>query len=188
MKQLITVLSVWLVATLSICFTAQDMFCGGKERWSVKILADKKASSIDTNAIVTTVDRMINLKRPTILLQDKRDSKECKTYQIDCKIREYKEEDDGDYHLVLMDLKDTTKTIIGEIADYSCPRVASSTFFKYFLDSRSEFEINISKGNRVKYAVYRITGVCFFDKIHGQLGVAPNGIELHPIIKFQKLK
>ena len=29
-----------------------------------------------------------------------------------------------------------------------------------------------------------LTGVGFFDVIHGQTGVAPNGIELHPILSF----
>ena len=28
----------------------------------------------------------------------------------------------------------------------------------------------------------RITGVGFFDYLHGQRGVAPNGIELHPVL------
>jgi len=30
-----------------------------------------------------------------------------------------------------------------------------------------------------------ITGVAFFDVIHGQRGVAPNGIELHPVLSFK---
>ena len=30
----------------------------------------------------------------------------------------------------------------------------------------------------------RITGVGFFDYLHGQRGVAPNGIELHPVVEF----
>lgn len=29
-----------------------------------------------------------------------------------------------------------------------------------------------------------VTGVGFFDVIHGQTGVAPNGIELHPVVSF----
>jgi hypothetical protein len=29
-----------------------------------------------------------------------------------------------------------------------------------------------------------ITGVAFFDKLHGQTGVAPNGIELHPVLSI----
>jgi hypothetical protein len=30
----------------------------------------------------------------------------------------------------------------------------------------------------------RVTGVAFFDFDHGQTGVAPNAIELHPILRF----
>ena len=30
-----------------------------------------------------------------------------------------------------------------------------------------------------------ITGLAFFDVIHGQRGVAPNGIELHPVLSFK---
>jgi hypothetical protein len=29
-----------------------------------------------------------------------------------------------------------------------------------------------------------VSGVGFFDRIHGQRGVAPNGIELHPVLAF----
>ena len=29
-----------------------------------------------------------------------------------------------------------------------------------------------------------IRGVGFFDFLHGQTGVAPNGIELHPVLRF----
>jgi len=32
-----------------------------------------------------------------------------------------------------------------------------------------------------------VTGVAFFDFLHGQTGVAPNGIELHPILGFRCL-
>jgi hypothetical protein len=30
----------------------------------------------------------------------------------------------------------------------------------------------------------RVTGVAFFDYNHGQTGVAPNAIELHPVLDF----
>jgi len=33
-----------------------------------------------------------------------------------------------------------------------------------------------------------VTGVAFFDFKHGQTGVAPNGIELHPILGFRCLR
>jgi len=31
----------------------------------------------------------------------------------------------------------------------------------------------------------RVTGVGFFDYVHGQSGVAPNGIELHPVLDVE---
>ena len=33
----------------------------------------------------------------------------------------------------------------------------------------------------------RVTGVAFFDFKHGQTGVAPNAIELHPVLAFRCL-
>jgi hypothetical protein len=33
----------------------------------------------------------------------------------------------------------------------------------------------------------RVVGVAFFDYKHGQTGVAPNGIELHPVLGFDCL-
>jgi hypothetical protein len=33
----------------------------------------------------------------------------------------------------------------------------------------------------------RVTGVAFFDYLHGQIGVAPNAIELHPVLGFRCL-
>jgi hypothetical protein len=41
---------------------------------------------------------------------------------------------------------------------------------------------------KVKPTAVRITGVGFFDKVHGQMGVAQlNGIELHPVLKVEFL-
>jgi hypothetical protein len=46
-----------------------------------------------------------------------------------------------------------------------CPAIGSSDF-------------TILHGN------VTITGVGFWDILHGQTGVAPNGIELHPVLSF----
>jgi len=59
-----------------------------------------------------------------------------------------------------------------------------------FLKEITEVRANINKffggpitGKQTPNSVYAtVTGVAFFDKIHGQTGVAPNGIELHPIL------
>jgi hypothetical protein len=33
----------------------------------------------------------------------------------------------------------------------------------------------------------RVTGFLFFDRVHSQTGVAPNGVELHPVLDIQKV-
>ena len=40
--------------------------------------------------------------------------------------------------------------------------------------------------NTLSNGLLRITGVGFFDKVHGQMGVSLlNGIELHPVLKIE---
>jgi hypothetical protein len=34
----------------------------------------------------------------------------------------------------------------------------------------------------------RVVGVLFFDYDHGQIGVAPNAVELHPVLAFHCLR
>ena len=34
----------------------------------------------------------------------------------------------------------------------------------------------------------RLTGVIFFDKVHGQIGGALNGVELHPVLKVEAIQ
>ncbi len=48
----------------------------------------------------------------------------------------------------------------------NCGSISSSSFTR-------------SKGNVV------VTGVGFWDEKHGQTGVAPNGIELYPVLNFK---
>jgi hypothetical protein len=39
---------------------------------------------------------------------------------------------------------------------------------------------------RVTPGFYTITGVGFIDKVHGQLGHADNGIEIHPVFSVEQ--
>jgi hypothetical protein len=34
----------------------------------------------------------------------------------------------------------------------------------------------------------RVTGVLYFDRVHGQAGVAPNGVELHPVLDVEVIR
>ncbi len=169
--------------------------CDGVERWQVKTLTDSAASKIIWTVQPTTV------KALTLLVQNypKKGDKDFKTfnkvkrfgyeffvYEVTCKIREFRREDDGDYHLVLMDLTDTTITMVGEIPNPDCSNTQKSLYLKSFQAARIEFEKYKLPYFKVMHGTYKITGVALFDKVHGQLGCAPNGIELHPIMDFTK--
>lgn len=161
--------------------------CGGVDRHDVKTLQDTGLKHIKFVPIQSTVG---NLRLLTHIIKignnTPRFGAEFNCYQIDCRIREYRIEDDGDVHLVLVDIKDSSKTIIGEIPDINCDKIKTSKFIKNFVNAHMEFENFSLSHHKVKEGIYTITGVCFFDKVHGQLGVAPNGIELHPIMDIVK--
>src|SRR5260370_31878607 len=105
-------------------------------------------------------------------------------FTMDCTLWKFKKETDMDYHLVLRD--DAGQTIISEIPHPGCVNDAS-LFKDYIISARDEFNAvytPTSSFQTVNVPV-TITGVAFFDFLHGQTGVAPNGIELHPVLDIQ---
>lgn len=169
----------------------QEDPCGGVSRWDVKTLTDKDASLINKKAIHTTITDLIKFDPgKSIRLKTPRFGIEFNTYEITCKIKYWIREDDGDLHLVLVDVKDSTKTMIGEIPNLSCDSIAVKTNKnnKNFVSAEQEFLKYALKKHMVKDGVYQVKGIGFFDKKHGQKGLAPNGIEIHPILKIRKIK
>ena len=161
----------------------------GKERREVKALLDKEAAKIKWTSKRTSVKAMSKLVQ--VFPKDKKFDKkirygfEYNVYELKCRIREFRKEDDGDYHLVLVDLNDTTITIVGEIINPECPDLANSQYLGAFKNTREEFELFKLPKNKVMQGVYTITGVCFFDFVHGQLGISANGVEVHPIMDIE---
>jgi len=96
------------------------------------------------------------------------------------KLLRVKQEADSDYHLVLSDTGG--RTMIAEIPSPSC--IGSSPFLPSIRYVRSKFSAayHPSESWRRLNVTVHVTGVGFFDFIHGQSGVAPNGIELHPAV------
>jgi hypothetical protein len=81
-------------------------------------------------------------------------------------------EDDLDYHLVL---GSGPRTMIAETPSPLCTKGATTYRRKQMAGSRRLARV-------CRRA--RVTGVAFFDFLHGQTGVAPNGIELHLVLGF----
>ena len=165
----------------------KDPACTGKERWGIKTLGDGDASKINFTADSSTIAQLISIAPENSPSKNtSRFGIEFNTYIIRCRIREYKLTDDGDYHLVLEDLNDPSKTMIGEIPDPYCESVKKSLRFEQIVKSRNDFKNTrlFTMGN--DNAVYTITGVAFYDKIHGQRGGAPYGTEIHPVLSISE--
>ena len=162
--------------------------CTGNDRWDVKTLSDPDTTGINFNPISTTVSNLITIQpQNTVSTNTPRFGIEFKTYTLQCHIREFKLSDDGDLHLVLVDLSDTSKTMIGEIPDPVCDAVQQSVRYAQIKQVRKDFQNTLLTTAQVDpHAIYTIIGVAFYDKVHGQLGVAPTGIEIHPVLYISK--
>ncbi len=111
-------------------------------------------------------------------------------YRIQALALADKIEADSDVHLAIADPADPSATMIAELPAASC--LAQSTEAPELESARADLVAAL--GNPPTGSSYHVlspppcvtlTGVAFFDRLHGQHGVAPNGIELHPVLAFQ---
>src|SRR5437588_9735946 len=152
----------------------------GVERWSVKTGTDADAGLINLHSTTqTTIASLTSLPAPTNLPANNRiQPTETTIFQLHATLTEYKLEPDSDYHLILSD--GSGNTIISEMASPACVG-SSSLLLSSIQNARSEFDARYTTTSSFQTANVPVivTGVGFFDFLHGQTGVAPNGIEMH---------
>ena len=153
----------------------------GVERWAVKTGMDPAAASVNMTPATTTIAALSAIPAPA-KPGASRLPQEMRTVKISVTVISVKRESDSDYHLVLTD---GSATMIGEIPHPSC--VASGPFRTGSARARAALDVLVPtlQGSSSFVPVRRqvvLTGVVFLDKLHGQTGAAPNGVELHPIV------
>jgi len=155
----------------------------GVERWSVKTGTDADSGLVDlTSETLTEIATLISIPKPGSLPSNNRVAPtETTVYQVAATLTLYKLESDSDYHLVLDD--GLGHTMIAEIASSACTG-STSPFAAQIANARAEFDAVLTASTSFKTAnlPVLVTGVGFFDFAHGQTGLAPNCIELHPIL------
>ena len=162
----------------------------GSERWAVKTLTDPAASKINFAKVKsTTVEGLRHLKVPTNLKATslRRTGAERTVYSVSALLMSMKREDDSDIHLVIADPK-LGGSMIVEFPSDTCTVGAAPSLRAAMTQARTDLATACG-GEAGSTAVTltgtaTISGVGFFDLIHGQAGVAPNGIELHPVLTF----
>ena len=187
-----TVLHI-LLTTLTIVFVEQTVISQncGVERWRIKTLSDNDTVKIDfKKIIISTVHEQVSLIPPG--KKTTRLDSETKVYSIDCFIVGYKKEsNDKDIHIIIEDI-DTDETMVAEIPSYECFEIQKTSRYELFKELQEWFTKNIGKPTSKfvyleKHIPVTITGVGFFDFNHGQIGMAGNGREIHPVLSI-KLK
>ena len=158
----------------------------GVERWSVKTGTDADANLINLQSTTkTTIATLTSIPAPSSLpLNNRIQPTETTVFQLSATLDEYKLEADSDYHLVLND--GAGNTMIGEIPDPTCVG-SSSPLLSSIQKARSEFDAHytVTSSFQTANVPVTVTGIGFFDFLHDQSGVAPNGIELHAVLDVQ---
>ena len=107
--------------------------------------------------------------------------------QVRARLVEAKVEDDSDIHLVIRDLT-STGTMIVEFPLAICAGGATAGAKTRMKNARNAFVAACGMPSDTSFEQLTgkatIPGIGFFDFLHGQTGVAPNGIELHPVVRF----
>ena len=122
----------------------------------------------------STVGALGRVRVPA-LLPDRRLPFERNVYQVEAAVVLVRLEDDSDFHLVL---RDGSAQMIAESPLPACAPRATAIRRRQMRNVRAVVRV---------CGRARVTGVAFFDFDHGQTGVAPNAIELHPILTFRCL-
>lgn len=167
-------------------FNAAVAAACGVERWSVKTATDNDADLVDASSFVpTTIPTMTSWTKPASLPGNNRILPyEATVYQLNVTLDAYVLEADSDIHLVLDD--NLGSTMIAEIPNPACVG-STSPFYDAIISARQQFLARYTPTTNFKVAnvPVLISGIGFFDFLHSQTGVAPNGIELHTVLDIQ---
>lgn len=153
----------------------------GTERWNIKTGTDAQAPQISLVPQSDTIAALAALA-PAGGGTTRESPTETTLWELDnVTLTELKEESDSDYHLVI---SDGTHTMIAEIPYPSC--ATNSAWSCFISRSRSEIDAKYTVTNSPQYPAATVTlrGIGFFDFLHSQTGVAPNAIELHPVLQI----
>jgi len=195
MKTIITIVCV-LMSAVALCGQPCVTKCG-VERWAIKTVTDAGAATVKVKPVYRTVRWLRTRVEPTEA--EKSDSIrivgiETMTFRIKALVIGHVRETDKDFHIVISEPTNSANTMIVEFPSADCAGVCNSIFTVQMATARADYIAAMGQPT-TRYKVLpvpvlvEIIGVGFWDKKHSnpQHGVAPNNIELHPVVGFRVL-
>jgi hypothetical protein len=163
----------------------------GTERWAIKTLTDPQRMKVLLAPVASSVRELRLLPKPMHLPPDHRlGPAEFTVYRVRAVVLGWKREGDRDFHIVIADSADPAVTMIVEVVDPGCAATDLDSAWAQIVRIRGSVQARLGTPR----AAFRrfdppvpatVTGVGFFDVLHGQTGVAPNGVELHPVLEME---
>lgn len=151
----------------------------GKERWAVKTMTDPLATNVTLTPQATSIADLVSIA-PPVEPTDRVNPTEETTFTLQGTLTVIKQEADSDYHLVVEDGQ--RNTMIVEASSPSCAQ--GSRVLTQIEQVRTAIDARGGTSMTLPIPV-TATGVGFFDRLHNQTGVAPNGVELHPLVAIR---
>jgi len=167
-------------------------------RGAVKMLTDSAGKRVlhlpvqNTRVSILSNPVVTPKPKPNQLDSGKRAAAEKRKVHVDALLLAYSWEADGDYHLILMDPKDSS-TLIAEIPNAQHPAIKNNIeLIKLYAQARKTIDSAFGAPttqtkffpNKPKISV---TGIVFFDKKGHGLGHAENSVEIHPVVEIKIL-
>jgi hypothetical protein len=171
-----------LAACAAALFAQACTICIHGRNWPFKIGTDPDAHDVAMIPVPTTIAELIaipHVERPPGMRRIA--PAELRTYTLrDVRLSSFQRSPDGDVHMVLADAEG--HTMIAEATPPGCtgehsPWRARIAEVRAVVDDVVGQSL-IGWGHRT----ISMTGVGYMDSLHGQPGVAPNGMEIHPVL------
>lgn len=159
-------------------------------RHTIKNLADPRVRLIDPRPIQTNLSSLWLLRPPRHLgaATPRLPGIERHVYRMRVRLVSLQLEPDLDIHLVVAEPGRPRRTMITELPHSRCYTVAVSPYRNAMISARAALFRACGRSYRRQRRIVgtgTVTGVGFWDRRHGQYGVARNGVELHPLLGFQ---
>jgi hypothetical protein len=152
-----------------------------KDRTPVRLLKDAESKKIDWTPKTVSISYLSafvqNYPKEKSFNKNIRFGYEFNCYEVNCLVKSYSIDSDGDYNLVLMDIRDTSKTIKAELVNPENSQAKKSDFVNSFSQTMIDFNKYLKKDSTLSYASFNVIGVAFFN--------SDNKIELSPLMDFQ---
>jgi hypothetical protein len=160
----------------------------GADRAAVKNLLDHPALLPPR---VATVEQLLALRAPRWARSAPRRQIERQVVQLDVEVLAFKTEADGDIHAIIRSAgaapgKGPGAAGFGRlmVAEFPLPGCARGSPYALRM---ARARASLLRLVNAHVSRMRLTGVVFFDRVHGQTGGAPNGVELHPVLAVEAL-